>query len=280
MNFTGGEAFPGDASGLRRDDVERQMLPRGYIDGLIVANDANDAVNDIDIAAGVCRSTANVGAFGASTLTKDQRDIEIPATLIKQLDVAWAPGNGGMRSPSSLANGTWHIFAIGGRRLRDDLIVHDNISTIAANLPGGYTAYRRIGSIIRVSGSIKAFYQYNNEFWWVTPPLDENLGSGSTTSAVLVTLTVPTGIKVKAYFNANFADNSAYFSSPDVDDMAPSATAAPIGIGEASGGTATALKVSAGVWTNTSAQIRRRYEANTASQIATLGWTDPRGRNA
>ncbi len=89
------------------------------------------------------------------------------------------------------------------------------------------------------------------------------------------------GVRVKAVVSAFVGDTGLYLSDPDVNDEAPSQSAAPLAqIGESTGGTATSNHGHASVWTNTSAQIRRRSGADVACRIATLGWRDPRGRDA
>jgi hypothetical protein len=81
--------------------------------------------------------------------------------------------------------------------------------------------------------------------------------------------------------SAFVGDTSLYLSDPDINDEAPSSTAAPLAqIGESTGGTATNCHGNASVWTNASAQIRRRSGADVTCRLATLGWRDPRGRDA
>lgn len=276
------------------------ILPRGWIDGLTLSNDATDAANDVAIAAGSAKSTVRIVDGEPSTLTRDQIDLDLPIAIIKQLDVAFAPenydpdgypgtsdgsGRSGGRSSSALSNTTWHAALVGGRGMQPDIMLHDSVtqSSVLAEMQkvGGYTAYRRVGSVIRSSGALLAFIQRDNDFIWNSPPLDENVASGAGTAAVLVTLTVPAGIRVKAYFNGRIGDNVAYYSSPDSTDLAGSITAAPLGtFGEAAGGTATSMGGSAAVWTNTSSQIRRRTIADLESRIATIGYYDPRDRDS
>ncbi|MGE0271863.1 MAG: hypothetical protein AB7P84_11350 [Alphaproteobacteria bacterium] len=154
-------------------------------------------------------------------------------------------------------------------------------SASAPVMPSGYTQKRRLGSVRNDgSGNLVGFVQRGDEFWWKDPPLDvDTNNSGS--SAVLATLTVPTGVRVKAVVSAFVGDTGLYLSDPDISDEAPSSTTAPLAqIGESTGGTATACHGNAAVWTNTSAQIRRRSGADVACRLATLGWRDPRGRDA
>ncbi|MHB1219245.1 MAG: hypothetical protein ACYC1L_13710 [Alphaproteobacteria bacterium] len=245
-------------------------LPRGQIDGFLLSNNGADANNDIDVAAGACRDDGNAA------------NIVLASALTKRLDAAWAAGtNQGGLDTGSEANSTWyHVFAI---RNPSTLTVDVLFSTSAASptMPSGYTQKRRLGSVSNDgSGNLLAFVQRGDEFWWKDPPLDvDTANSGS--SAVLATLSVPTGVRVKATVSAFVGDTGLYLSDPDINDEAPSSTAGPLAqIGESTGGTATACHGNAAVWTNTSAQIRRRSGADVACRLATLGWRDPRGRDA
>jgi hypothetical protein len=268
------------------DRIMRGWLPRGWIDGLVLANNAGDATNDIDIAAGVARSTATLTPGGSSTLAADQHDLELTAAVTKQLDVAWAPGSGGGRSGSALANGTWHAFLIGGRGLKSDVLFHDSISTIGAALPGGYTAWRRVGSILRESAAIVAFVQ-DGDFFQRTPVQDINANNPGT-SAVSRTLSVPTGINVLAelaveLISNNGANTYALFLDLAIADTAPTTGKAQMVSGPNTGGGALRTAGTLRVRTNTSAQIRSRLsssDANTGIQASTLGWWDVRGRDA
>jgi hypothetical protein len=292
--------IPGEGPLHRFEAQERRgWLPRGHISGLTLSNDTTDATNDVGIAAGAARSTCRIVDGTPSTAGRDQIDLELPVAVIKQADVLHAPDNydasvdpaqgsgdrSGGRSSSSLADGSWHALLVGGPGIATDIILHDG-ATQALILPelqkaGGYTAYRRIGSVVRVSAAIKGFIQRENDFIWNSPPLDENVASSAGTAAVLVVLTVPLGIRVKAYINARIGDNVAYYSCPDSTDLAVSITAAPLGtFGEAAAGTATSVGGSACVWTDTSGQIRRRTIADLESRIATIGYYDPRDRDA
>jgi hypothetical protein len=294
-------ALPNAAAEKRflRKEAEGLWLPRGWIDGLTLSNDTTDATNDVVIAPGVCRSTVRLVDGVPSTLARDQVDIEIPVSIIKQLDVAWAPenydpqgysggGRSGGRSASSLTDTTWHAYAIDCPGQQPDIMFHDSAtqSSVLSALPSGYTAYRRIGPLLR-STSIRAFTQYGDEFLLASPVLDVN-ASNPGTSAVTAALTCPTGIAVKAIINASlFGTTSstqiAYLSALSATDLAPSFTVAPLGQ------VSTVISVNnlltdssqMEIWTNTSAQIRYRLSASAAAdgiRIATCGWIDQRGR--
>lgn len=276
----------------------RGFLPRGYLNGLVLSNDTSDATNDVAIAAGVCRSEVNVVHGTPSTLARDQIDMEIPVGIVKQLDVAWAPenydpegysggGRSGGRSASSLSNTTWHAFVIGGPGLPDDVLFHDSVtqSSVLAALPKDYTAYAWVGSVIRSGGAILAFTQTGNEVRLADPPLDAN-GVSQTTTAALRALSVPAGVKVLAHINARWtyapgaseSNAGLYVSSPDANDEAHSATAAPLGtlsahVNLSSGSVlnhAAASRIDE--ITDTSGRLRFRSSATVTLYVATLGW--------
>ena len=122
-------------------------LGRGYIDGLKLANNGADLVNDIDVAAGACRDST------------DAIDIRLVTGITKQLNAAWAVGTaqGGLDT-GAIADATYHVWLI----KRADTGVVDALfstSTTAPTMPANYTHKRRIGSIVRLSGAIVLFIQ-------------------------------------------------------------------------------------------------------------------------
>lgn len=275
--------------------IAEGRLPRGWIDGLILSNDTTDATNDIAIAAGVARSTVNIRHSEPSTLSRDQVDLELPVGIIKQLDVAWAPenydpdgvsggGRSGGRSGSSISNTTWHVFLIGGAGLPTDVMFHDSAtqSSVVAQLPTGYTAFRNIGAVIRSGGSILAFSQFNDEYLLSTKATDFN-GLPASTNAILRTLTVPIGVAVTAliigsYRPASSTSGYCYLSSPDEADQAASAAVHTVKAELTSEGGSFQTSIR----TNTSGQIRTRVSAAASSDnltVTTRGWLHPRGRN-
>ena len=245
--------------------------------GLTISN-GTDAVNDIDIAAGAATS--------AEATVATRMLMVNTATLTKQLDAAWAVGtNQGGLDTGAAANTTYHTHLI----MRPDTGVVDalfSLSPTAPTMPTNYTKSRRIGSFLRVGGTILAFSQQGDEFLLKASILDVNAANPGT-GAVSRTLSVPVGIVVWAYINAQLAagsaDNGLYVSSLDVNDETPSLTAAPlVSVGESdSGDFGTRITGVMFMRTNTAAQIRTRIIASAAGdtvRIATLGWRDLRGR--
>lgn len=91
-----------------------RINPRGYLAGLGTSNNASDATNDIDIAAGTCRDSTNA------------KDITLASALTKRLDAAWAVGTGnGWLDIGTIANGSYHTYAI----LRSDTGVVDALAS-------------------------------------------------------------------------------------------------------------------------------------------------------
>lgn len=251
-------------------------VPRGQIFGLTLSNNVSDATNDVDISAGQAASDATSPA----TLT-------LAASITKRLDAAWSVGtNQGGLDTGAIADTTYHVWLI---QRSDTGVVDVLFSTSASSptMPTNYDRKRRIGSVVRASGAILAFTQVGDEFLLTTPVLDVN-ATNPGTSAVLRTLSVPSGIKVQAMVNVHISQLTSgrsvvYVSSPDQTDTAPSIGAAPGGLIAPSVGSNDESIQFMRVRTNTSAQIRTRHSASGASdviRIATQGWIDTRGRHA
>jgi hypothetical protein len=135
--------------------------PRGHIFGLTLSNNATDATNDIDIAAGEAADASGNLLVLASGITK-------------RLDAAWAvgSGNGGLDT-GSIANGTYHVWLI----QRSDTGVVDVLLSKSASsptIPANYDSKRRIGSILRESTAIVAFRQTGDVFKRLTQVVARN----------------------------------------------------------------------------------------------------------
>jgi len=261
--FTASTAYATAAQGARADAaLLYSSLKDKVLNGLVLSN-GTDATNDIDISAGACVSDDGTTVMTLSAITK-------------QLDAAWAVGtNAGGLDTGSIADTTYHIWVIN----RPDTDVTDvlfSASATAPTMPTNYTKKKCIGSIVRISGAIRLFAQYGNQFVIHTPLLDIN-DTGTGSSAKTGTLaSIPTGVKVKALINSSVVSNGTYvyISSLDSADLAPAGNAAPL----SSNGTGAGANNHAytEVWTNTSAQIRYRASTNDTFRVAPIGWFDPR----
>ncbi|MCK4759965.1 MAG: hypothetical protein KAT69_07930 [Candidatus Aminicenantes bacterium] len=130
----------------------------GLIFGLIMSN-AADADHDITIATGQAADSTNAFLM------------QLSAAMTKQIDAVWAAGNnaGGLFS-GAVAIDTWyHVFEI--RKDSDGTIdIGFDTSVSAANIPAGYTAYRRIGSVLTDgSANILGFTQKEDMFYFDSP---------------------------------------------------------------------------------------------------------------
>lgn len=240
----------------------------GLLSGLTLSNNATDATNDIDFAAGVCASESAVAAVMSHS------------SGTAQLDVAFGSGNGG-RFDSAISDGTWHCFVISNGTTVSRGFSKSLDPTTQPNYPSGYTRYRRVGSIVRVSGVIKAFVQDGDEFLWkasVNDVADTSPGNTAKTR----TLTVPTGLIIGARLrvlivgvNQNYrAVVTSLVQNDEVAGANPNAGGLVSGSPNAQ---------SAGymiVRTNTSGQIRTRAENTTGNEIYiyTEGYVDRRGK--
>lgn len=279
LNWTGDHGFAGgvnlgadvDLAGIEGKDGQLPSVnvgssamvwwaPARYISGLIISN-GTDTDHDIDIAVGEATDS------GADYVMK------LTSGFTKQIDFTWAVGTdaGGLFSGSVAATTWYHVFLI--RKDSDgSLDAGFDTSVTAANIPAGYTAYRRIGSVLTDGvPAIIAFTQVENEFFWSDPPLDVDTTIG--TSSTSHTLSTPSDVVTKARVIAlqtNDSTTYVYIRSLNNNDEAPSITAAPLYTSDSgtSGGIMNLI-------TNTSSQIASRAnKAATDLKIATLGYMD------
>lgn len=236
--------------------------PQGYIYGLTLSNNVATPLTNIDISVGIARDSSNA------------TDIRLSSVITKSISSTFVAGsgNGGRASAVSLANATWyHVFAIANAdgSLCD---VYFDTSILATNIPSGYTKYRRIGSVYYISAGsgIRPFIQRGNYFLWnALGNLDVN-GNTSTTAS-LVTLSVPTGFPVEAHINTSSAGGTILFSCPDTIDLTPNAGGGGplnndgIGVGN---------QLQQMIFTNSLGQIRQRALQVINYQIYTVGWLD------
>lgn len=255
--------------------VLNQTKNPGLLHGLTLSNNVTDATNDIDIAAGTARDSTDVTNMIGSALTK-------------RLDAAWAVGtNQGGLDTGSIANTTYHVWLI----KRSDTGVVDALfstSASAPTMPINYNYKRRIGSIVRSGGAIKAFVQDGDDFFWKVPVQDVN-ATNPGTSAVTRTLTVPTGIRVKAILSINTdalttsdCPGAVLFSDLSTTDNTPSTSLSNM-FHYFVLAAETSIGAQVQVWTNTSGQIRSRIQlsgTNTNLYVSTFGWIDRRGKDS
>ena len=255
---------------LAADVTSLFTLGRGYIDGLTLANNGADLINDIDVAAGACRDSTDAG------------DMRLVTGVTKFLNVNWAVGTsqGGLDT-GAIADNQYHVFLI----KRADTGVVDALfsTTLSPTMPTNYTHKRRIGSIIRLSGAIMAFIQNGDLFEIKSPALDVDVANLGTSSTNYAMATIPPDLKLRVLLNVVISHASiatVYVRDPDTTDVAPSSIAAPL---------ANMRNVNTGspscsqLWvvTNASRQIAARSNSNnTDFRVSPVAWIDTRGRNS
>jgi hypothetical protein len=250
-------------------------LPRNFIDGLTLSN-GTDAVNDINVAAGTCKNSAN------------DTDFVLATALGKQIDAVWAEGGttgtplGGF--PSGLSggvpvNGTWYrFFAIW--RATGQIDAGFDTSSNAANLLAdatNYTKYRQIGWIRYGTATIVGFTQRGDKFNWKVPVSDFASQAG-TVAGSSITISAPPVTEARFTGEAVSVGGNQYvvFSALDETSTASSQTNMD------SASTAGAYRQPIGerfVWTDSSSQIRERTSStNMQFWLQVKGWNDPRGK--
>lgn len=250
-------------------------LPFGYIAGLTTSV-GTDTDHDIDIAVGSARSTG------------DTADLKLTSGLTKQIDASWAAGTnqGGMFTGSVASLTTYHLFLI--RKDSDGSIdAGFDTSASAANIPSGYTAYRRIASVLtNGSANIRGYTQQDDSFYIDSVRQDYST-SNPGTSATLRAVTVPTGIKVIALHvfalqDGDPASNTeALVTGPDQTDDTPSSSKHTVRL--LSGTAQPTESVFIQLLTDTSGQIRTRLsnsDAGVAIRGYSYGWIDARDKNS
>jgi len=249
-----------------RENIAIASVMRSYLAGLTLSTAGSSAT--FGIAAGVAANSTNTVMMSlASAYTKTT--------------AAWAVGSGnGALDTGAIAAAAWyHVFLI----RRPDTGVVDvlvSLSATAPTLPASYTQFRRIGSMLTAASQWVRFSQNGDEFLLYTTIVSASGVAGSTT-AVLVSISVPTAVSVTAVFNVGIAtgasnDTRAYFSSPDTSDEAPSLNM-NVGISFSSSyQTWSQLKIRA-----VNQQIRYRMSnAGVTMYLSTAGWIDRRGKDA
>lgn len=266
-----------DDTGL--ETVLGSALLRSYLAGCTLSTAGSSTT--MSIAAGQCADSTN--------------SVMINLAAIAKTTSAWAVGTaqGGLDT-GTIATSTWYHFYV--IRRPDTGVVDVIFSTNATSpaLPTNYTQYRRIGSG-KTNGSSQwtSFTQDGDYFRLAASVLDINTTNPGTAAVTATLGSVPSGVNVKALINIGIHQGTSgagavYVSDLSANDEAPiaaSATlAAPLGSISWWANTTTVNFMSQiEVRTNTSAQIRYRLSVSGAADvfsIATLGWTDTRGRNA
>jgi hypothetical protein len=160
---------------------------RDYISGLTTSN-ATDTDHDIAVAAGCAMDSTNTCMLTLAT------------AMTKRIDAAWAAGdaNGGLFSGSVAINTWYHLFLI--KKDSDGTIdAGFDTSITAANIPTGYTKYRKIISVLtNGSSNILNYDQSGKTVAWRArvKVMDDNNGANNTNCLSLnIAAAVPPAIE-------------------------------------------------------------------------------------
>lgn len=229
-------------------------------------SNAADADHDITFSAG-----SIVDSLGEQVIT-------LSSALTKQIDAAWAAGDaaGGLFFGTVAADTTYHCFLI----IKDsDGSVDSGFDTSlsAANIPAGYTAYRRVHSLKTDSASnFQAFDQYGDTIELRSNPLDFNGTAGNSTRNLLTLVSIPgvEGILAKLSLWASIGGASSTWVR-DVNFIDQAATVGASDITTSSSATTQSARISVPV--DSSSQVARRSNNVSVSLVInSAGYIDQR----
>lgn len=239
-----------------------------FLSGMVLSNDAGTPASKIDISAGACRNSTDV-------------DNIVIGSFVKNLTTTWVVGTGNAGlDTGTVANSTYHVFVI----KRPDTGLVDmlfSLSPTAPTLPTNYTLFRRVGSIVRSAGSILAFIQDGDNFYWNNASLTADLSVTATRTKAALAINVPSGIRVRAHLQYQIGVNTGGGTTVAIIiyDGANTNIAATFASLQQ-----TNQAYSSGVvdqYTNTSAQIQVAITGSpttSSNTVTTLGWADGRGK--
>jgi len=240
-------------------------MPRSYLAGLGLANNATDPSNDIDIADGAARAD------------DDAADLVLASPLTKRLDAGWTAGSGqgGLDTGSKAANAWYHVWLI---KRSDTGAVDALFSTSATTpvMPSNYDKKRRIGAVkTDGSGNLFGFVQTGDHFLWANSVADH---TGTTVSGanVALSLSVPVGLKVVAQFHARATSTGG--ETIELYTPGQSVLSTTSNVWTISANISTYVS---GLLTNLSGEIYAREDGSSVGTIIieTHGWLDRRGRD-
>ena len=246
------------------------LSPNGYLYGLTLSNNVTDAAHDIDVSTGICIDSTNTVLM------------ELLSSITKQIDATWVAGTnqGGLFSGTVAADTWYHFFLI--RKNSDGSIdAGFDTSITATNIPTGYTAYRRIGSVLTDgSNNIIGFVQFGDVFVW-NDPISSYDGAPPTSPTNYV-FTCPSDVRTLVLVGWEIYDPSSELnlyvtiSCPDVTGTASSSTMTAANSmwsnAGGCGGMATVLS-------NTSSQLQiDSTSSNCTLRANTQSYIDTRGR--
>lgn len=232
-----------------------------------LSNNATDATNDIDVGAGWFNFDDGTGQAYYAGGTG-------------QLDVLFSAGGNGMLDTGTIANTTYHLFLIYNPTTLVSKILA-SASLASPTLPSGYTKKARVGSIIRASGAILPFEQFDKKFILGGAKIVDRASSAPPTTASNQTITAPLGINTLAISLIELEPVSATGYTYLIIEPTTHTSTTPTSTNHTfsaihQSGSPNSLSTLAETKTNTSAQILINANINTSHtlRIIARGWID------
>ena len=231
-----------------------------------ISNNTTDATNDIDVGAGWFNFDDGTGQayYGGGT---------------GQLDIVFGTNNG-MLDTGTIANTTYHLFLIHNpTTIVSKILASTSVSS--PTMPSGYTKKARIGSIIRASGAILAFEQFDKKFILGGTKIVDRAIAAPPTTASNQTVTAPAGISTRAVSLIECEPSSAngntflIIEPTTHTSTTPTSTNHTLFVWHQSGGPIS-LSTQIETKTNTSSQILINANISTSHnlRIIAVGWID------
>jgi hypothetical protein len=177
------------------------VIPRNFIDGFALVNNATTPNTQIDINIGVCADSTNASKMALASL------------MTKKLNAVWAvgSGNGGLDTGAKAINTWYHVFVISKADGTTDALF--STSATAPTMPSGYVNKRRLGSIrTDASGNIKTFIQTGDWFKWTITSYINEITSSGTVAQTALTITVPSIVGIRPILRLGITANAAMSS--------------------------------------------------------------------
>ncbi len=172
-------SFTNDSGYLTSANISNP-LPILYKSGLAISNNTTSPNTKLDIATGKCRSI------------QDNYDLILSSS--QTLDITQTTDRGG-----ALTNGAWYRIFLISNGTTTKAWMNIETDTVMANLPSGYTFYRRIGAIQYISSSsgVRPFFMSLNgtQFRYNTVITDYSSVNATNTDLVVV-FTYPKNISI------------------------------------------------------------------------------------
>lgn len=217
--------------------------------------------------------TVSVGACSDSSL---KYYLKLESVLTKQIDAGWSAGTnaGGLFSDTVAAN-TWYGYFIIRKDSDGSLDAGFDTSAIAANIPAGYTAYRRLGYVITdSSANIIPFFQVKDRFFLKTR-IRSIATNNPGTSGVLDDVICPPLMLAMVHMYLYVTAEALYYllTSPSETDSTPAGTICD-GFADATDRSVNMEKM---IYVDSSSRIRYRISASSVGvtmNIFSIGWID------